>query len=135
MDFSSLNWVAIIVVTLIHFILGMLWYSPALMGTKWMALMGKRKEDFKKEDAQKAMFGSLISNFIVSIILAALVMALNPIGFGAGAMIGFWVWLGFIATSSMTAVLYENKKIGLYHIYNGYEFISYIVMAGVLAIW
>lgn len=135
MDFSQLNWVAVIFVTFIHFIFGMLWYSPVLMGVKWMKLMGKKKEDFKKEDAQKAMFGSLVMNLVVSIVLAALIKAVGAHTFATGATIGFWVWVGFIATSSLSAVLYEDKKPGLYYIFNVYELISYVVIGGILAIW
>lgn len=34
-DFSAVNWLAVIVGAVASFLLGWLWYSPALFGTKW----------------------------------------------------------------------------------------------------
>lgn len=34
-DFSIVNWLAVIAGTLVSFLVGWLWYSPKLFGTKW----------------------------------------------------------------------------------------------------
>ena len=135
MDLVGLNWVAVVAVTLFHFILGSLWYSPMLMGNKWMSLMGMRKSDMKKEDMNKAMVGGLLSGLLVSIVLAAFVVAMDVVTFADGATIGLWAWIGFVIPTALMPVIYEKKHPMLFKIYIAYELIAFVLIGGILAIW
>ena len=54
--FSNINWFALLIATLAYFMLGALWYSKALFGNKWAALVKldvndpKLKEGMAKND-------------------------------------------------------------------------------------
>lgn len=64
-----------------------------------------------------------------------MVGALGNGAFAGGAQVGFWIWLGFIAASSLSAVLWEGKKPVIYYIYNSYMLLSLLVFGGMLAVW
>src|SRR5688572_33505508 len=97
MDFSTINYLAVLVAALSTFILGGLWYSPLLFGKAWM-----RANNFAEDDLQtfsKArMFGW---SFLFSLVMALnLAMFLSgpttnvTWGMAAGALAGFgWVAL------------------------------------------
>jgi len=45
----AINYLAVLVATVVNFVLGGLWYSPLLFGKKWMALMNVTEEEIKKK--------------------------------------------------------------------------------------
>jgi hypothetical protein len=53
----------------------------------------------------------------------------------SGALTGFWLWLGFIATSNLETVLFESRPLGLYFINNGYHLVGLLGMGALLAVW
>ena len=64
---TSVNWLAVIVGTLVAFGLGWLWYSPKMFGDKWA-----KWNDLKKEDC-KNMTSAMVSQFFATFLLAWLV--------------------------------------------------------------
>jgi hypothetical protein len=49
--------------------------------------------------------------------------------------IAFAVWLGFVTTVQLTAVLFARKPFKLYAIDTGYQLVCYLVMGIILAVW
>jgi hypothetical protein len=41
-----------------------------------------------------------------------------------GIQTAFWLWLGFIATTQLATVVFEERKLGLYLINVGYQFVA-----------
>jgi hypothetical protein len=132
---TSINWLAVFVVAIIQFTVGMVWYSPFILGKQWVKLRGDVVKDTENKFSVKMMIGSFVAAFITATVLAYLVI-LTAVGtFLSGMWLGAFLWLGFIAATFVTDVLYENKKIGLYLISIGYFLIAIVLMGGVLAIW
>jgi Protein of unknown function (DUF1761) len=52
-----------------------------------------------------------------------------------GMKIAFAVWLGFVTTVQLTAVLFAKKPSKLYAIDTGYQLVSYLAMGAILAVW
>ncbi len=78
-----------------------------------------------------AFFGLLAS------MLTAYVMNYFGIAWGVfdviGAIeLGFWCWIGFVATTMLSTVLWEQKSFKLYLINAGYSLVSFIAMATIL---
>ncbi len=90
------NYLAILVVAIIAWIIGMLWYSPALFGTRWMKLTGISQSDMKKAK-KKGMGGKMLTAFIMLLITAwvfeIVLEVLEASTFGAGAFVGVFAWL------------------------------------------
>lgn len=134
----EINIWAVIVSTIIYFVLGMLWYSPKLFGKSWMALQNFTEEkmaEMKSKGMAKSMILGLIGAFITSLILAYIISVSGATIIGEGLWIGFLVWLGFIATVIIGSVLWEGKPFKLYMINVGYHLVSLLIMSLILTVW
>jgi hypothetical protein len=130
----AVNWLAVIVAAIVGFVVGWLWWGP-LFGKKWMALSGvKPTKDMKKGMGSK-MIIALLANLIMAYVLAALLFSSGTSGIMAAATLGFWVWLGFVATVMVGGVLWENKPWGLFWLNSIGWLVSIVIIAGVLAVW
>jgi len=49
-----------------------------------------------------------------------------------GMRIGFFAWLGFVATSTLAAYVFEGRPIKLYVLYNTYQLVAFLVMGAIL---
>lgn len=48
-------------------------------------------------------------------------------------MVGFWFWLGFIAVTTLSQVIYENRPMQLFVINNGFRLLSLVIMGAIVA--
>ena len=67
-DFASLNWLAIGVGTIAAFLLGWLWYSPLVFGTKWAAGSGVTLDSADRMPAM-AMFTQLLALLALAMVI------------------------------------------------------------------
>ncbi|MEX0649461.1 MAG: DUF1761 domain-containing protein [Candidatus Andersenbacteria bacterium] len=135
MTLGDVNWVAVVVAAVISIVLGFLWYSKVLFGKQWQAEHGWSDSDLKKK--QKDMGPSyglmIVGSLVAAYVLALVVRAFSASTTGNGVSIGFWVWLGFVATTQLGKVLWEGKSWKLFSIDTGYSLVSYALMGAVLA--
>jgi hypothetical protein len=137
MQSVPLNWLAILVVTIVRFVLGFVWFG-LIFGKQWQGLTGVSQDAMKKGMA-RAIATDLITTFIMAWVLAhALFFASKFYGamtWQSGAIGGFFNWLGFIGAVSLAAQTYEQKPIKLWIIVNAYQLISLVIMGAILAAW
>ena len=131
----DLNYAAIIVSVIASMILGMIWYSPAMFGNMWMKLSGLKKEDIKKEEANKGMFASAVAALVMVAVLSQFVILTRANTFDEGAKVAFWLWLGFVATVGVSEYIYTKRPAKLFVINMGYHLASMLLMGGILASW
>src|SRR3989344_841593 len=106
------NLLAVLVVAIISMVIGALWYSPLLFGNLWMKLMKITKADIEKAK-KKSMTGNYIASFIAILLLS----------------------LGFIATTFLNSVLWENKSVKLYLINILHYLVVFLVAAIIFSLW
>lgn len=108
------GWVLVAVVA--QFVLGALWYSPLLFGRWWMQIM--EKTNLSKSELQKLqkqmlpfyglqLFLTLLSTFVL--VMFVHFMHKGEPSFHAYGVSG-WIWLGFIAPTQISAVVWGNTK-------------------------
>jgi len=51
-----------------------------------------------------------------------------------GVLIGAIAWLGFVATVTFNNALYTNKSLVVYMIDAGYQFVSFLIIAGIVSV-
>lgn len=130
-----------LLIAAILFVVGFLWYGP-LFGKLWMKLSKIPAVEIAKAKKQgmkgmwKSMVLNFIGNFIMVYVLAGFISLLGVVSAYQGAVIGFWVWLGFFAcTTLLGGVLWENKPWGLFAL-NGLYWLVMLKLAGFLiVIW
>lgn len=128
----SINWLAVLVAIIARMFVGYLWYGP-LFGKPWMQLVGLTDETM--EGQGKAMGLAVVVAIVMSIIMATLVDYANATTFLGGLLTGFFVWLGFVATTQYQLVIFEDRKPKLFFINTGYEFTNLLIMGVVMALW
>ena len=133
--FHDLNHLAIIVSAVILWLLGAAWYSPALFAKPWMALLGINKGATKGSSMIAGMITSFVCDVILAFILAHIVIWTDASTFGWGALVGFIVWVGFIAAPNLPQGIYEGRPFKLFAINSGYWLVGLVIIGGVLAVW
>jgi hypothetical protein len=134
--FSLVNWLAVLVSALAYFMLGALWYSKALFGTKWAQLVGMDMNDPEKGKGMgKMMAGTFVLIIITCIGLAFLVNRMDLFVFASGIKLGLLTGICFATTAVAISFIYESRPTGLYFIDCGYHLLGHIIAAIILVVW
>jgi hypothetical protein len=134
---SHINWLAVLVATAAYFMLGALWYSKALFGTKWAQLV---KLDMTDPNLKKGFGGMMVSTFILMLIvcfgLELLIVKINfAQEFTFGIKLGLLTGLAFATTAVSINYVYEKRPSNLYLINNGYHVLGHVIAATILVLW
>ncbi len=127
------NYWAILAASLSTFLLGGIWYSPAVFGKAWMKENGFTEEGMKNSNMFK-IFGLA---FILAIISAVnLAMFLGPEkDVVMGAVWGFAAGFGWVATFVGTHYLFERKSFKLFLINAGYSVVALMIMGVIIVLF
>ena len=133
MENVAINFGAVIAAALSMFVMGGLWYSPALFGKLWAKENGFT-EDFVNGGNKLKIFGG---SFLLS-----LIMAFNLAGFVSGyqdwtwgLLGGFLAGFGWLAMGLGVLYLFERRSLKLFLINAGYFVVSFLVMGLILGFW
>lgn len=123
----------IIVVTALNIGLGMLWYSPALFGTLWAK--AHRFDQSSLKPTALHYIGAIIVSFATVAVFYGLLHWFNLTQISEGIKFAFWLWLGFIATTHFSGVIWAQKPLTAYLIDTAFQFVSFIMMGAILSYW
>lgn len=133
---ASVNYLAVFAAAVASVIIGFLWYGP-LFGKQYMALMGldkKKLNEAKKKGMGKAYALAYLTSLIMAYVLVQFISYARASTIADAAVLGFWLWIGFFATTQLGMVLWENKPIQLYVINTLHYLVTLIVMAAILVV-
>lgn len=131
---TSLNWLSIVVATVVYFVLGALWYSPVLFANVWMKLRNVSEEDIGEPNPIIFLY-SFILQFIAVLSLALFITALGVNTAGNGALIGFGAGAGFVFTLAGTTGIFSEVPMKLHFLDNGYHVIGLVLAGLILGLW
>jgi hypothetical protein len=112
----TINYYAVAACTIINMVIGALWYSPILFGTKFVKLMGfdinKMKNDSTiKKNAQIGYVVSSVCHLIAVLILAHFVEYTGASGYWLdGLKLGLACWLGFTLTTMLPNHIFSKNN-------------------------
>jgi hypothetical protein len=130
---DNLNYWAVLAAALSTFLIGGLWYSPAVLGKIWMKENGFTEEGMKGANMAKIFGLAFVLGLISAINLA---MFLGPDATAAtGAFYGFLAGFGWVATFVGTHYLFERKSFTLFLINAGYSVVALTVMGLIIGLW
>jgi hypothetical protein len=129
MDFSHVNYVAVLAAALSSFLIGGLWYSPVLFARAWMREAGLA-EDRLREKVGAVFAGAFAMSFVVALNLALFLGKDVSIAWGAGA--GALAGVGWATASLVTIFLFERRSMMLIVIDGGYLAVSYTAMGAII---
>jgi hypothetical protein len=133
MDFSLINWPAVLVAALSAFMVGGVWYSPVLFGNAWLADSKLTNNDVEQGNKAKIFGFTAVFALIMAANLAIfLADSKTNVTWGAtaGFLAGIWTF-GAIATHS----LFELKNWRYIFINGGYSVVSLTLMGAIIGLW
>ena len=131
---ASLNWLSIIVATVVYFVLGALWYSPVLFGNIWMKLRNLDKDTMEQPNPIIYLY-SFILQFIGVISLALFISALGVSSAAHGTLIGFGAGAGFVFSLAGTTGIFTDIPMKLHFLDNGYHVAGLTIAGFILGVW
>ena len=134
----KIKYPAVLVATLVHFTLGGLWYSPLLFGNKFIQIIGwspAKLDEIGNQSHLKEYVIAFVTSAVLVYILAHFVQYTGAKGVAGGMQTGFWLWLGFVATTQLATVIFEQRRLGLYLLNVGYQLVGCMICGAILAVW
>jgi hypothetical protein len=130
---ADVNWLAVVVATVLAFALGALWYSKALFGTAWMQEIGLTEEAINNANMART-FGL---TFVLQLLSAAALSALlgDDSGWLDGLHTGLWVGVFWVATAYGVTYLFEQRPLRLWLINAGYYVVWFAITGVVIGAW
>ncbi|MGH9602148.1 MAG: DUF1761 family protein [Terriglobales bacterium] len=134
MSMESVNWLAVLAAAVSTFILGGLWYSPALFGRSWMTECGLTDADLQKGSTGKIFGFSFIFSLLMAANLALFLADPNTTA-AWGATAGFLAGFGWVALGLGVISLFERRSWKYIFINGGYMTVAFVVMGLILGVW
>ena len=132
----KINYPAVIVAAILHWILGAVWYG--VFSSKFIELMAWTPAQIAAIESQshtKDYILAFLSSLVLTYILAHFVQYTKAMNISGGLQTAFWLWLGFVVTTQLPTVLFEGRKPGLYLLNIGYQFVACLAAGALLALW
>ncbi|MGH7583885.1 MAG: DUF1761 domain-containing protein [Gemmatimonadales bacterium] len=129
--------VALLVSTLVIFILGWLWYSPLLFFKPWVRARGMDPAAAMVSAKMPAarLVIELIRCFVVTYVVAHFVVALGVTAGLAAIHFAFFLWLGVPVMLLIGSVIWENVPIKVATIHAGDWLIKLLVISLLVSKW
>jgi hypothetical protein len=137
MDFSNVNWLAIIVCVIVAMISGFIWYHPSVFFKPWWRGIGKGEAETGDPNPMIFVF-TIIAAFVQAVAVALMlnvmdVMGSNSIAGGLG--VGFMLWLGFVAPTNLVNKLFAGHGFKVWAIEAGNHLVNLLLFGVILAVW
>jgi hypothetical protein len=132
---EGLNYLAIVIATFINVGLGAWWYSPVGFGKLWSKLSGVDMMKTPKEETQKAIGAVFVGAIIQAIVLAIVIKSLGASTLIDGLMVGFVLWLGFVAAVSIGDDLYSRRGWKFWWLNASFFLVTILVNGVIFSVW
>ncbi len=141
MNFSTVNWLAVIACVVASMIIGFIWFGPKTFYPMWWKAIGRSESDDPGKGMNMGvMWGlTILASFVQAVFMSLMVTAMGSITPGgatlvSGATAGFILWLGFVMPSSLTNKLFANQ-LTAWMLEMGNHLITFVVMGAILGAW
>ncbi len=127
------NVLAVLAAAVATFVLGGLWYSPALFGKAWQREAGVTDEQMRASN-KAVIFGlAFVLSLVAAFVFAVFLGPRPPVNLGLGA--GFAAGLCWVAASFGINYLFEQRSFKLWLINAGYHTLQFTIIGLILALW
>lgn len=133
MVIGSVHPIPVLVVAIITIIIGFVWYSKGVFGGVWASSMQLQESQLKPTPWH--FLGAILEALVTAWVMAMFAewQHLNTVA--QGLVMGFFAWLGFVATTQFSGVIWAKVPAKTFLINTGCELASYLIMGGIFAVW
>ncbi|HVW97344.1 MAG TPA: DUF1761 domain-containing protein [Mucilaginibacter sp.] len=133
MNFSQINWLAVVVAGLSAFLVGGIWYSKPLFGNAWMAESQLTAEQIQAGNKGKIFGFTAVFSLLMAVNLGMFLADVKTDmswGATAGFLAGIWTFCAIAIHS-----LFELKSWRYIFINGGYSLVSLTLMGAIIGAW
>ena len=133
---ENVNWLSLVIATLVPMILGFIYYHKALFGNAWMDSIGMTEEKVKSANMGKIMGISLVMSFLIAFFMMNFCNGAGQEGefdtFKHGVAHGAIISVFLIIPIFVSNGLFEQKSWTNILINAGYWLLTLAIMGGIL---
>ena len=134
----NINYWAVLIATASTMVVGSIWYTPKVFGTRWARLANV---DMNRPGASAAL--PIITTVIVSFVSAWVLAAATQVtwAFSGGSFLvvslvaGIVLWAGFTAARFITHDAFEGRPSSLTVLNIAHELVTILIMALIIGAW
>lgn len=134
----EINYWAVVLAMLSSMVVGSLWYTPKLFGTRWAKLA-----NVDMTGSARSAVWPIITTVIVSFITAWVLAGASAIAwhfyegsFFLGTVVtGVLLWAGFTAARFITHDAFEGRPTQLTTLNIAHELVTIVIMAVIIGVW
>ncbi len=140
MDFSNINWLAVLVCVVVSMVSGSIWYNPKTFFDIWWTGIGKPEGERPGTENMGLTWGlTILSSFVQAVFMALMVNVMGSVSGGAtlvsGATTGFLLWLGFVAPTYLVNKLFAGHGLKVWAIEVGNHLVNFVLFGAILGAW
>ena len=111
LDLGSINWIAVIVATIVYFALGAVWFAPQTpLGRAWMGASGYESPSSGQMSGSLFYIIPIATSFVMVVATALLARATGTDTLGEGVVLGLVLAIGFALPILLTTAAFEFNK-------------------------
>jgi hypothetical protein len=134
MNGGRVNYPAVVLAAVAHFVLGAIWFT--VLQRPWLASMGKTLNELRQQgNATLAYVVAFGANLVIAGVLARLMIAMGRTTIVGAMRLAALLWLGFTVTTMATAFVFEARSLDAFAIIAGYPLAGMLVMGAILGGW
>ena len=135
MDFSSINWLAVVVCVVVSMVSGSIWFNPKTFFPVWWKAIGRSESEPPGMQNMGMVWGlTLLSSLVQAVSLAFVINLMGSMTLGSGMMTGFMMWLGFVATTGLTNKLFSGQ-LKAWVLEQGNHLVNFLLFGAILGAW
>ncbi|MFX0178970.1 MAG: DUF1761 domain-containing protein [Candidatus Hodarchaeota archaeon] len=127
-----INWLAVVVVAIIYFLIHFFWYFPFAFGNMWLKLVGKESEPKSKIIRDTII---MIPTSFVTVLMIEVIMDFTSNDIVSALIISILLWVGFVATIGINQNNFNDRGVKLFLLEYGFYLIGFIIAGIILAVW
>jgi hypothetical protein len=135
---GQVNWLAVIVGTIIYFAIGAVWFTPILFGRPWQRAIGWDPERTTPEMNPVTYAVPAVLYLVASAATAMLAAATGSDTFSSGLVLGLVVGVGYaLVINANDAIFDPNKRQPLtwFAITGAYNLLGLVIVAVLVSVW
>jgi len=129
----EINWLAVVIVSLIFFAILFFWYFPSAFGNMWLKLVGKESEPKSKIIRDTIIM--IPTSFITVIVIDIIMIMAGITDILSAVLINLLLWVGFLATIGINQTNFNDRGLKLFLIEYVVYLVCFLISGIILVVW
>ena len=134
-ELSRINWMSVIVATIVGYGIGAIWFNQKVFGEAWMTDLGVPRESLMKGSMARSMGINFVMTLLTAVGVAWLVRLTGAKSLIGGTKVGLLCAFAFVVTSYIGDAAYAQTKNRFVGITAGYRAAMITVMGAITGYW